>query len=108
MRPLSLRLDTAEVEALQERAQQVAGAPSAVARDLIRSGLAGGDPEAQGNRLLMIERRLVAIDRHLEAIRSDAERQEAAIGRIAAMFEALLGALAGEESGTGVRDGRDD
>lgn len=109
-RPLSIRLKASELDALKLRARDFAGAPSAVARDLIRAGLAGGDAQTQAARLLMIERRLAAIDQQTQAIRADAERQAAALDRLSSMFEALLAALAGDVStfaGTEDGDGGD-
>jgi len=97
-RPLSIRLKASELGALKLRARDLAGAPSAVARDLIRAGLAGGDAQTQATRLLMIERRLAAIDQQTQAIRADAEYHATALDRLASMFEALLAALAGDAS----------
>ncbi len=60
-KPVSLRLTLAEFEQLQARAYPLSASPTGIARDLIRTGLAGGDNKALAHRLMMIERRIAAI-----------------------------------------------
>ena len=61
-KPVSIRMTLAEIEQLQERAYPLSASVTGVARDLIRSGLAGGDNKALADRLMMIERRIVVIE----------------------------------------------
>lgn len=92
-RPISVRLAMREVERLQARAHIVCGTLAGVARELIVTGLAGGDNKALADRLMMIERRLVA----LEGIARDAAetlaRIDATTADLRAKFDALLSAL---------------
>ena len=62
-RPISLRLAPRHIEALKARAHTVSGTLTGVARELILTGLAGGDNKALGERLMQIERRLAALER---------------------------------------------
>ncbi len=61
-RPVSVRLAIREVERLQVRAHVVSGTVAGIARELIVTGLAGGDNKALADRLLLIERRLVVLE----------------------------------------------
>ena len=82
-RPVSLRLALRDIEQLQARAVIVSGTATGIARELILTGLAGGDNKALADRLMLIERRLVAL--------------EATVRDLCAKFEALLSALSSEE-----------
>ena len=82
-RPVSLRLALRDIELLQARAVIVSGTATGIARELILTGLAGGDNKALAERLMLIERRLVA----LESTGLD----------LCAKFDALLSALSAEE-----------
>ena len=98
-RPVSIRLTGTEIEQLQARAYAVSASVTGIARDLIRSGLAGGDNRSIADRLMRIERRIAA----LEQQGRDTSERVRAIDRAArdllAMFEALLKALTGNSTG---------
>ena len=61
-RPVSLRLALRDIEQLQARAVIVSGTATGIARELILTGLAGGDNKALADRLMLIERRLVILE----------------------------------------------
>src|SRR6266571_9172961 len=61
-KPVSIRLAKSEIDQLQARAYSLSASVTGIARDLIRIGLAGGDNKALADRLMMIERRIVAIE----------------------------------------------
>ena len=82
-RPVSLRLSLRDIEQLQARAFIVSGTATGIARELILTGLAGGDNKALADRLMLIERRLVSL--------------EATVRDLCAKFDALLSALSTEE-----------
>ena len=82
-RPVSLRLSIRDIEQLQARALIVSGTATGIARELILTGLAGGDNKALAERLMLIERRLVAL--------------ESTVRDLCAKFDALLSALSSEE-----------
>ena len=56
-KPVSIRLAPAEIEQLQARAYTLSASITGIARDLIRTGLAGGDNKALADRLMLIERK---------------------------------------------------
>ena len=95
-RPLSIRLPEADHAALSNLAARLSGTPSALARELIRSGLAGNDPAAQAERLLKIERRLAAISQDVGKVIQSTEQQVQRLDHVDGMFRQLLHALAGE------------
>lgn len=97
-RPLSIRLAPADIDQLKERARRLSATPTAVARDLIRSGLSDGDPFEQANRLLKIERKLAAMSQDVQAAQSTSSEIQSALSRIEQMFEQLLLALSGQLS----------
>lgn len=96
-RPVSLRLALRDVEQLQARAFSVSGTITGIARDLILTGLAGGDNKALADRLMLIERRLVAVEGFARDFSQQAARIETATHDIRTKFDALLTALSGEE-----------
>jgi hypothetical protein len=61
-KPISVRLTKSEIDQLQARAYTLSASITGVARDLIRSGLAGGDNKGLADRLMQIERRIVVLD----------------------------------------------
>lgn len=95
-RPISIRLPEADHARLSDQAKRLSGTPSALARELIRSGLAGNDPAAQAERLLKIERRLAAISQDVTVVIQSTDRQAQSVGHIETMFHQLLRALAGD------------
>lgn len=95
-RPISIRLPEADHVRLAEHATRLSGTPSALARELIRSGLAGNDPGALAERLLKIERRIAAISQDVAVVIQSTDRQLQSVGHIETMFHQLLWALAGE------------
>jgi hypothetical protein len=92
-RPVSVRLAMREVERLQSRAHVVSGTVAGIARELIVTGLAGGDNKALADRLLLIERRLVALEGLVRTANDRAERMETLAREQRAKFDALLNAL---------------
>src|SRR3546814_3496053 len=60
--PISLRLTTTEIERLRARTYELSATVPGVARDLIRTGLAGGSNSALADRLMQVERRLAALE----------------------------------------------
>jgi hypothetical protein len=92
-RPVSLRLTQAEFEQLQARAYSLAARPTGIARDLIRIGLAGGDNKALAERLMMIERRLAALERQSQDTHTQTHATGQAARDLLAMFDALLKTL---------------
>jgi len=98
-RPVSLRLTKGEIEQLYARAHALSATFSGVARDLIRTGLASGDNKAMADRLMRIERRLVALEQQGQETTARVESIDQAARDLLAMFEALLKALSGESSG---------
>jgi len=98
-RPLSIRLAVSDIERLGERAQRIAGTPTGIARELILSGLTDGDPFAQAERLLKIERRLAAIGQDVQSLAQTTDKQSATLADVEAMFDQLLRALSGQPAG---------
>ena len=96
-RPVSLRLALNHIEQLQARAVIVSGTATGVARELILTGLAGGDNKAQADRLMQIERRQVALEGNARDIAATADRIEAVVAELRTKFEALLNALSSGE-----------
>ena len=92
-RPISLRLAPRHIEALKARAHTVSGTLTGVARELILTGLAGGDNKALTERLMQIERRLAALECLAREVSETARHIEAATGELRAKFDALLNAL---------------
>jgi hypothetical protein len=97
--PLSIRLTYAEREQLQARAYSLSASVTGIARDLIRTGLAGGDNKALAERLMLIERRIVALEQQVRETHERAQSIDQAARDLLAMFDALLKALTGESSG---------
>jgi Mg2+ and Co2+ transporter CorA len=98
-RPISIRFATSEIEQLHARAHRLSANISGVARDLICTGLAGGDNRALADRLMRIERRIVAIEQQCQETHTRAQSIDKVARDLLAMFEALLKALTGESSG---------
>ena len=96
-RPISLRLAPRHVEALKARAQTVSGTLTGVARELILTGLAGGDNKALAERLMQIERRLAALEGLARDVSETARHIDAVTGELRAKFDALLKALSSGE-----------
>jgi hypothetical protein len=98
-KPVSLRLTLSEFEQLQARAYPLSASPTGIARDLIRTGLAGGDNKALADRLMMIERRIAAIEQQNRDTSARTQAIDESTRSLLAMFDALLKALTG--GGTG-------
>ena len=92
-RPVSVRLAIREVEQLQVRAHVASDTVAGIARELIVTGLAGGDNKALADRLLLIERRLVALEGLAHTAAERAERTEGLAREQRTKFDALLNAL---------------
>jgi len=69
-----------------------------VARDLILTGLDGGDQRALAHRLMLIERRLAALEQLSEDSRTQTQAIDQAGQELLAMFDALLKALTSERA----------
>jgi hypothetical protein len=98
-RPVSIRLSLAEIEQLQARAYTLSATITGIARDLIRTGLAGGDNKALADRLMLIERRIVAVEQHGRDINARTEAIDQAARNLLDMFDALLKALTNDSTG---------
>jgi hypothetical protein len=98
-KPVSIRLTDAEIEQLQARAYAVSATMTGIARDLIRSGLAGGDNKSLADRLMLIERRIVALEQQSRDTNARTQSIDRAARDLLAMFDALLKALTGERAG---------
>jgi hypothetical protein len=95
--PISLRLARRDIEQLKARAHAVSGTLTGVARQLILTGLAGGDSKAVAERLMHLERRLAALERLAREL-SDSTQDIAAVTRdLRTKFDALLNALSSSE-----------
>jgi hypothetical protein len=98
-KPVSLRLSQAEYEQLQARAYELRASPTGVARDLIRTGLIGGDNKALAERLMQVERRVAGVEQQGRDTNMKAQGAERAARDLHAKFDALLAALSGEPFG---------
>ena len=85
-RPLSLRLKERHIEELRARAYTLSATITGVARDLILTGLAGGDNKSLAERLMHMERRLAGLEQSsVSAIQQ--------LENLNTIFDALLTAL---------------
>jgi hypothetical protein len=98
-KPVSIRLARSEINQLQARAYTLSASVTGVARELIRAGLAGGDNKALADRLMLIERRIVALEQQGQETHARVQSIDRAARDLLAMFEALLKALTGESTG---------
>ena len=98
-KPVSIRLTKSEIDQLQARAYTLSASVTGVARDLIRTGLAGGDNKALAYRLMLIERRIIALEQLSQETHALIQSVDQAARDLLAMFEALLKALTGESTG---------
>src|SRR5664279_3441156 len=98
-KPISIRLAKGEIDQLQARAYSLSGNVTGIARDLIRTGLAGGDNKALADRLMLIERRIVALEQQSQETHAQIQSIDQAARDLLAMFEALLKALTGDSTG---------
>ncbi|WP_316204174.1 hypothetical protein [Bradyrhizobium sp. SZCCHNS3051] len=98
-RLISVRLAASEIEKIHARAQGLSASITGVARDLIRTGLAGGDNKTLADRLMRIERRIAALEQQSQETYAQVQSTDKAARDLLAMFEALLKALTGESSG---------
>ena len=98
-RPVSIRLAKSEIDQLQARAYTLSASVTGVARDLIRTGLAGGDNKALADRLMLIERRIVALEQQSQETYARVQSIDQAVRDLLSMFEALLKALTVENTG---------
>ena len=96
-RTISLRLAPRHIEALKARAHTVSGTLTGVARELILTGLAGGDNKALGERLMQIERRVAALESLACEVSETARHIDSVTGELRAKFDALLIALSSAE-----------
>lgn len=95
---ISIRLAPAEIEQLQARAYSLSANVAAVARDLIRAGLVGGDNKALAEQLMLIERKIVSLEQQGRDTNAKTEAIDASARKLVAMFEALLQALTVERA----------
>jgi hypothetical protein len=96
-RPISLRLAPRHIEQLKARAFTVSGTLTGVARQLILTGLAGGDNKALAERLMHIERRLTALECLAREVNEAARRIDCVSCDLRSKFDALLQALSSAE-----------
>lgn len=73
--------------------------PPLALHDLIRAGLAGGDNKALADRLMLIERRLVALEQQGRKAHAKARAIDQATCDLLPMFDSLLKGLTGESTG---------
>jgi dynactin complex subunit len=106
-RPVSIRLTKGEIDQLQARAYTLSASVAGVARDLIRSGISGGDNKALADRLMLIERRIVALEQQCQETHARIQSIDQGTRDLLAMFDALLKALSAESTAlTGKSTGR--
>jgi hypothetical protein len=98
-KPVSIRLAKSDVDQLQARAYTLSASVTGVARDLIRTGLAGGDNKALADRLMLIERRIVALEQQGQEVQATVLSIDRTARDLLAMFDALLKALTVESGG---------
>jgi hypothetical protein len=98
-KPVCIRLTVAEIDQLRARAYGLSATVTGVARDLIRAGLAGGDNKALADRLMLIERRLVALEQQGREAQVKTQAIDQATCDLLSMFDSLLKALTGESTG---------
>ncbi len=98
-KPVSIRLGPAKIEQLQARAYTLAASVTGIVRDLIRTGLVGGDNKALADRLMLIERRIVASEQQGREIHPKALSIDQAARDLLAMIDALLKAPTVEGAG---------
>jgi hypothetical protein len=98
-KPVCIRLTIAEMDQLQARAYALSATVTGVTRDLIRAGLASGDNKALADRLMLIERRLVALEQQGREAHAKAQAIDQATCDLLSMFDSLLKALTGESTG---------
>jgi hypothetical protein len=99
-KPISIRLTKSEIDQLQARAYALSASVTGIARELIRTGLAGGDNKALADRLMLIERRIVALEQQGQETHAQVRSIDKAARDLLAMFEALLKALTGDSTGS--------
>jgi hypothetical protein len=98
-KPVSIRLAESEIDQLQARAYSLSASVTGVARELIRTGLAGGDNKALADRLMLIERRIATLEQQVQETHARVQSIDQAARDLLTMFEALLKALTGETTG---------
>jgi len=98
-KPVSIRLGSADIEQLQARAYTLSASITGIARDLIRTGLIGGDNKALADRLMLIERRIVALEQLMHDTHARVLSINEALSDLLAMFDDLLKALTTESTG---------
>jgi hypothetical protein len=96
-RPISLRLAPRHIEQLKARAFTVSGSLTGVARELILTGLAGGDNKALAERLMHIERRLTTLEGLAHEVKEAAQHIDSVSCDLRSKFDALLRALSSNE-----------
>ena len=96
---ISIRLAPAEIEQLEARALTLSANVAAVARDLIRTGLAGGDNKGLAEQLMLIDRRIVSLEQQGRDMNTKADTVDQSARKLLAMFDALLKALTVENTG---------
>ena len=72
-----------------------------MARDLIRTGLAGGDNKSLADQLMRIERRIVALEQQGHNTNERMHSIDRTARDLLAMFEAVLKALTSDNTGGG-------
>jgi len=98
-RPVTVELTLAELEQLEARAYGLSASIPGIARDLVRTGLAGGDNRTLADRLMLIERRVVALEQLARDTHAKTQSINQAVSDLLAMFDDLLKALTVEDTG---------
>ena len=96
---VAVELTSAEIEQLEARAYTLSATIPGIARDLIRTGLAGGDNKTLADRVMLIERRIVALEQLARDTHSKAQSVNQAASDLLAMFDGLLKALTVDSTG---------
>jgi hypothetical protein len=96
---VSIRLTRGEIEQLRARAYALSASVTGIARDLIRVGLSGGDSKSLSDRLLLIERKIVALEQQGQHTQVQIQSIDRAARDLLAMFDALLKALTDKNFG---------
>jgi hypothetical protein len=99
LKTVSLELTSTDIEQLQARAYTLSASITGIARHLIQTGLAGGDNKALADRLMLIERRIVALEQLARETHLKAQSINQAARDLLAKFDALLEALTVESTG---------
>jgi hypothetical protein len=80
------------------RGYAVSATMTGIARDLIRTGLAGGGNKSLADRLMRIERRIVALEQQSRDTNERMQSVDRTMRDLLAMFDALLKTLTNDST----------